>query len=970
MLGRIGIDICRSKLRAMQPLPPSCKLALRVLGALLFYSFLYTIFFAPVLFSAQLLAPGDGVLYYLPAFYIPYSLWTTLLFSGFPIAADPQIQSWYPLKLLFSYFHAWNSFVISAYVLASFFTYSYVITLTKSSWSALISGTIYGMSGFMIAHLGHTSMIHNALWIPLIVLALEKLRHHLTIHWFAVATLAIACSALAGHPQILAYSLGLSIVYAMTLGWSAVVGRWRYYTLCVAILVLGLSLAAIQLVPSSELAGMGLRQRLTFPEFVSYSLPPYQAISLFFPYLFGGLPMSFYGLPWFGEWNITELSGYIGLLPLIMAFIGLVVYWRDPMALFWSSVGLFAFLLTLGDATPLAKLMYHLPMYNKFRAPARHFIEMALAVSILSGIGMSVCQRQVLEKSLLLKVIGIVGASLLSGLLAVYWFQNDLRGIAFKSGITKLELLPWSNAAIGFPLLIFLVSSILFFYWSRKPRSHFRQILLICMLILDLSSFGMFYEWRYLSPGRDILDLSADAKRYREVLTSSKQRLMPINGGHGTIPVIPPNISIVWGIPSASGYGPLGLKRVTEMLSMTADGIPVGSWMSTSDRSLDVLAVRYVFLSNHNLERQEVLHRNGLTWTVEDLPIILGSGCGTERPTSIKFNLENSLPITGIGIVSALNCSTDILEGEIIANIFLSDSVNSLENKKIYAGKDTSELAYDCEDVFPLKNHSRSSIFDSFPIINCEVHRYLAIIKLEKSMKVKEMGIQWLSSVGTMTIHKMSLLNAASQESYPISSSEISLGDISRWRYVEKIRDIDRWRAIGLVGESLVYENLRAMPRAWLVPHIVSLKPVDILHAIKTSQLPDGRDFDPSKMALVEEEIKFKADYDERSTTNVISVEDELVIVETKSTHPAMLVLSDIYYPGWTVTIDGSDAKILRVNYLLRGVLVPKGEHLLRFEFRPRTFYLGATISVSALVCILIGSAIAVWRGKRPARAA
>ncbi len=142
---------------------PWHKLVLHCLGVLAFYALFYAAFFSPVCFSNRLLAPGDGLVYYVPGFYAPLTLWTHFLHAGFPVAADPQIQSWYPLKLLYSQSGAWNSFVISAYVLASCFAYSYVYTLTTSSFASLASGLSYGMSGFMMAHLGHTTMVHSAI---------------------------------------------------------------------------------------------------------------------------------------------------------------------------------------------------------------------------------------------------------------------------------------------------------------------------------------------------------------------------------------------------------------------------------------------------------------------------------------------------------------------------------------------------------------------------------------------------------------------------------------------------------------------------------------------------------------------------------------------------------------------------------------------------------------------------------------
>ena len=48
-----------------------------------------------------------------------------------------------------------------------------------------------------------------------------------------------------------------------------------------------------------------------------------------------------------------------------------------------------------------------------------------------------------------------------------------------------------------------------------------------------------------------------------------------------------------------------------------------------------------------------------------------------------------------------------------------------------------------------------------------------------------------------------------------------------------------------------------------------------------------------------------------------------------------MLVLHDLYYPGWEVTVDGEPQPILRTNLLFRGVEVPQGKHRVEFAFRP-----------------------------------
>src|SRR5437588_346055 len=83
--------------------------------------------------------------------------------------------------------------------------------------TALAAGLVYGTSGFLMAHLGHTNVIHSVAWAPLLVWSLERLRQRTSPPWVVLAAVAVACSALAGHPQLGFYTLLLGAAYALAL---------------------------------------------------------------------------------------------------------------------------------------------------------------------------------------------------------------------------------------------------------------------------------------------------------------------------------------------------------------------------------------------------------------------------------------------------------------------------------------------------------------------------------------------------------------------------------------------------------------------------------------------------------------------------------------------------------------------------------------------------------------------------------
>lgn len=80
------------------------------------------------------------------------------------------------------------------------------------------------------------------------------------------------------------------------------------------------------------------------------------------------------------------------------------------------------------------------------------------------------------------------------------------------------------------------------------------------------------------------------------------------------------------------------------------------------------------------------------------------------------------------------------------------------------------------------------------------------------------------------------------------------------------------------------------------------------------------------------------------------------------STQTQLAVFSEIYYPaGWSARIDGESAEILRVNYLLRGLVIPAGHHDIEFSFEPQSFRYGQVISTIGSVIIVLLAALTIW---------
>ena len=925
------------KTLALNQVPPNDKisLSLHVLVVLLFFITFYSLWFLPALLRDQVLGPGDGYIQSLPAYYAPRTLWTTQLLGGFPVAADVTPQTWYPISLVISLFpKSWNAFVISSYVLASLFTYSYVYLITESVLASLVSGLTYGASGFMMAHLDHTSMIHTATWIPMTLLACEQLLRTNRKIWLAILAIAIACLFLAGHPQISVYGLTLLISYAAFFG-ALMANRWAFYTQFILTVVLGMGLAVVQLLPTAELAQMTHRSAMNFSDFLVYSMPLSHAVMAVFPYIFGGGNISPYKLPYIGVSLPTEITSYMGLLPLTLAWLGLrKSHHASSFRYFWAVVAFISFLLILGATTPMAWISYQIPVYNKFRILGRNAIVLVMSISVLAGLGISSIERDRVDRESLKKMlrfsISLMGLMVIWAVIACYYFLEKN-----KSNVA-VNIIYFLNSTILPSLAIFVMGWVSLSFYAKR-RSVSAAISLFTVLAIDLAAFGWFYQWQASPMSTTVLSTPVFLEKYQKKLEQQHQRFLPLQQGVESLhSQAPPNLSRIWNAPNISGYGPLLISRFGEFTSLAPNGVLISRsvlW-NNQNLSLDISGVRYITTAAH----PALLAPDDSTkWDKEDLSISLGKTCGLESREDVTIELPEPMEIDSIHLVGTLGCSTTIIQGTTVLKIKTIDMNGRSESRFLKAGQDLSEYTINRPDVASQIKHQAAKIFRQIPVQGETWlgNLYVTKVILNKPSTIRQLTFQIpTEDAGGVSISKISLNNSRTKTSYPL------LG--GRWKYIEDLGDVH------------IYENRNVMPRAWLTSQVQSVPPDQILAAVKTSKLANGLVFNPRQTALIEESIDFPTQVpDPNATVQVEFPSETQVRLQTKSTQPSFLVLSDVFYPGWQAHIDGKPAHIFQTNYIFRGVQLPAGEHTVTFSFRPFSFAIGCGISGASFALLL-----------------
>jgi hypothetical protein len=161
-----------------------------------------------------------------------------------------------------------------------------------------------------------------------------------------------------------------------------------------------------------------------------------------------------------------------------------------------------------------------------------------------------------------------------------------------------------------------------------------------------------------------------------------------------------------------------------------------------------------------------------------------------------------------------------------------------------------------------------------------------------------------------------------------------------------------------------ILERASALPRAWLVHDARQVAPGDAV-----SLLADGA-IDPSRTVLLEAPPPVLAPAAADAVEEVAWVRsepDRLELAVTASA-PALLVLSDVWDPGWSAAVDGSPAPVLLASHAFRAVPVPAGEHRLTLHYAPSS--LRAGVAVTLVTSIALALAFVVLGRQMPAQPA
>lgn len=178
----------------------------------------------------------------------------------------------------------------------------------------------------------------------------------------------------------------------------------------------------------------------------------------------------------------------------------------------------------------------------------------------------------------------------------------------------------------------------------------------------------------------------------------------------------------------------------------------------------------------------------------------------------------------------------------------------------------------------------------------------------------------------------------------------------SKWLRAVDVGWIARWD--GSTIESVSYQGSPGPRRAHLVSDVIWTEDPEVAYGTIFNV-----NFDPFSTVVLEYEgeIVQRRWNSEGQITILEQPNPNIVQIVTSTPADAVLVLSDLWFPGWIAYLDGVEADIYRANYLLRAVIIPPGSHTVEFRYRPLSFTIGSVLS--ALTLLSMG--FSLWKLRR-----
>lgn len=160
-------------------------------------------------------------------------------------------------------------------------------------------------------------------------------------------------------------------------------------------------------------------------------------------------------------------------------------------------------------------------------------------------------------------------------------------------------------------------------------------------------------------------------------------------------------------------------------------------------------------------------------------------------------------------------------------------------------------------------------------------------------------------------------------------------------------------------GKIVAIPNPGALGNSWFVKGVKYVENA-------TEEMRSLDNLNPKDTAVVDQSFRKmlpdKFVFDSSATIRQTKFDNDSITYESNAPSPQVAIFSEIYYPGgWKTFIDGKPVEHFKANYVLRGLAVPAGKHIIEFRFEPRSYAIGYAISKYFGYLVLLTLAVAAF---------
>lgn len=859
-------------------------------------------------------------------------LWNPYAACGVPHAANPvtavfspfSVPLWIlPFSVALLLVHAAKVF------LAWLFMAIYLRHRGLRLFETLLGSAAFALSGYVILWLfwHHSSTF---LWLPLLFLWTDRIMDGAGRRDVVLLGITTGLCILSGHVETAFHNAAAVGCYAgAALLWRVARRRTGPGAAILAALrltlgaALGVALSAVLVIPFLEYLREShiLQVRSGYPA-NPFWYPPSLALALLVPNFLGSPGTGSY---WFPGGTYIELGqGYFGVVPFVLFLLGACLSFlrRDAFGIGLSLLAL----VCLGVVFGIPPFFHVISSLPGFRVSANSRL---LSITVFTGVVLGARALRIILQGKKEDRSRIVSAAILAGggvlfilvlfpfaavrrpemlvpgaLDAPVWFEGPPRWMA-------AHLLLCLGLAGGFFLLLGL-------FLSGKIGGRWFRRMLAAMILGDLLWFAMPFN-PMVPPGEIYPPTAATG-----ILEQKDRGTFRVLGTPSHLPV---GTNIPYHLEDIRGYDAMGLARYEDLRRVLAGEVTVEYQEAILNRPLlNFLNVRYLIQG----------HPPG---GMHPWPTELGSPAGQILP-SAPLGQTFVAPGDELSGVAFLLATYDrVNRGPLRFHLF-------------QGGPDGEEVATGEVEMSAVEDN-RWKVFTFPPISRSLGKTYYAYLESPEASPGNAITA-WISSQSAYapgTIHR-------SHRSDPEGDlCIVALTSLS----------------LGLPGTTTlpIYENHEGMPRAFLVRKVrlaggreESLRWIrESAVDLKAEVILDAAGGDP---ATLEGLVEPRPDGEEEGRVRIVSYLPGEVKIEIEANPaPAVLVMSDTFYPGWKAILDETEIPILRANHAFRAVPIGAGDHTLVFRFVPSSTRWGIVIS---LVAVLVTGALLVLLGAGPRR--